>query len=290
MIPKNIYFYWGNEKMSFLRYMTFYSFCKYNPDWNVTLIKRKNNSIKKDFGWSEKQDFNNFTGTDYIQYIDELEINIEYLEDEYPEIAKATNSDVHISDLLGWYILGTKGGVIADTDILFFNKLLYDGFKEFDVGLITFKGNPLKNYIPVSFMIGSGNEFFKRIYDHAIKNFDEKIYESAGTQVIKAVYNDIDNFQKEFPDLKFINVPGLLIFPFSESHYKYNDFFELMYKINAHHLINEHCLGIHWYAGNPISQQYNNKVTEVNYNRIDNTMSKLIGKVLNDDIKNIKEL
>ena len=36
-IPKIVHFYWGNEKLSYLRYMSVYSFRKLNPDWKIKI-------------------------------------------------------------------------------------------------------------------------------------------------------------------------------------------------------------------------------------------------------------
>ena len=37
MIPKIAHFYWGNEILPFLRYITIYSFSILNPDWEIKL-------------------------------------------------------------------------------------------------------------------------------------------------------------------------------------------------------------------------------------------------------------
>ena len=34
-IPKLAHFYWGNDTLSFLRYLSIYTFSKFNPDWRI---------------------------------------------------------------------------------------------------------------------------------------------------------------------------------------------------------------------------------------------------------------
>ena len=46
-IPKRIFFYWGGSDMSWMRYMTLYSFRKMNPDWEVILYVSDNNQKEK---------------------------------------------------------------------------------------------------------------------------------------------------------------------------------------------------------------------------------------------------
>ena len=144
MIHKVAYFYWGNERMSFLRYCTFKTFRYYNPDWKIILVKRKNPLEAKKYNWTETQDFMYEQSEDYSDRLDELDITVEYLEDEYPEIAALDISDVHTSDILAWYILAYKGGIVSDTDIIFTASFDYELFKSTEFGIVCFDKLPVK--------------------------------------------------------------------------------------------------------------------------------------------------
>ena len=171
-LPKVAYFYWGSETMSFLRYMTFYTFRAHNTDWKIVLIKRKKPLGKIDYGWAETQDFMLNELPDYSHKLDELNVTVEWLEDEYPEIAALDISDVHTSDILAWYILARKGGVVSDTDIIFTRPFDYERFKNTEFGIVCFEGWPKKDYMPVSFMISQPNIIHDRTYKASLKNVD----------------------------------------------------------------------------------------------------------------------
>ena len=163
-LPKNIYFYWGNKTMSFFRYLSLYSFKKFNPDWNVILIRRRNPKTPKEHDWEERLDSLYFKGEDCFNVAEYIDIEIRYLEDEYPEIVKLDLEENHISDIHLFKILAEQGGIVSDTDILFYKPIDYEKIKDVDVVLISFKCYPKKNYIPFSFMLGSPNIFFKQMY------------------------------------------------------------------------------------------------------------------------------
>jgi len=74
-MKKDIYFYWGNETMSYMRYMTLYSFCGFNPDWKVYLIKN-NTPTNRVMQTAEKQDKTEYKGKDYSDRLKDLNIDI----------------------------------------------------------------------------------------------------------------------------------------------------------------------------------------------------------------------
>lgn len=284
MLPKDIYFYWGNDKMTYLRYMTFLSFRFYNPDWNMYLIMRRNknqsNAHKKDLGWWEYQDFMSDDGTeDYNKKIRGLNINILYLEDEHPEIAAMNITDIHVSDILAWKILSYKGGIVCDTDIIFTKEFPYEKYKDVEFGAVCFSKWPKDNYMPVSFMIGQPNEIFRKIYNHAIKVVDRKIYESAGTPAVENSVGKFSAIAKHFPKINVVKLPSKIVFPFSEDvHFK--DIKRLTFE-SREKLPNE-TIGIHWYAGG--SQDINKQINGSNFKNY-GTVGEAIGMIINFDTR-----
>ena len=198
-MKKDIYFYWGNDTMSYMRYMTLYSFCKLNPTWNVYLIVNSQEGVRVLSGTVEKQDKTEYKGKDHSNLIINLDINMVDFKNKMinlPNNVVECMSDVHIKDILNWKILAERGGIVADMDILFIapmDELIKDNT---DIGLVCFDGNPQKDYIPVTFMYsGSNNEFFAKVYDNALKNYKSDVYESCGTLCIdEKNLNDFDIF------------------------------------------------------------------------------------------------
>ena len=243
--------------------MTLYSACRFNNE--VTLILRKN-PIEWDDLWTEKQDFIEYKNIDYSDYVKKLNLKIEYLEKEYPEIAKLNAPDIHTSDLLAWYILGNKGGTVSDMDILFFKPVPKI---EHDIGLVKFKRYPMANYIPVSFMQGRPCSFFRNVFYTALECYDPKVYESCGSVVLEKYkgYLGIGSSSRQ--------LPSRIVFPFAEDH-EWKHYRKMMFEDDVP--LPEECIGIHWYAG--ANQDYNNLITNHNFKQMNCTITNVIRKVL----------
>lgn len=271
-LPKRAYFYWGNEAMSFLRYMTFYTFRAHNPDWEMILVKRKQPLGKVKYDWAETQDFMLDELQDFSHGLDRLDIKIEYLEEEYPEIAVLDISDVHTSDILAWYILARKGGIVADTDIIFTRPFNYDRFKHTEFGIVCFEGWPKPNYMPVSFMISQPNRIHEKIYQASLKNVDKDVYESAGTICIEKSVGTFKNICWDHQDVCIKRLPDKIVFPFAKD-YEWGYYSGLAFHQNNYPTLHEDCIGIHWYAGAPGHQEINRFYADGNYRKVDNTVS-----------------
>ena len=77
MIPKTMKFFWGNETLSWMRYMTLYSFRKLNPDWKIELHLCPPSTIKyKTWLDGVQQDFFNFSGRDFTDKLNSLDIEL----------------------------------------------------------------------------------------------------------------------------------------------------------------------------------------------------------------------
>ncbi len=280
MMPKSIYFYWGNETMSFLRYMTFKSFRFYHPDWEITLVKRRVMLKNKGKGlkWSQNQDFTKKFKNDYSDKLGELNIKLEWLEDSYPEVAAIKGiSDVHTSDILAWYILAHKGGVVSDTDILYVAPIDYEKFKDIDFGVVNFQGQPKPTYMPVSFMLGQPNKAWKKIYDVSRKVVKSNVYESAGTPALKkAVGRKFEDIVKNFPAVNVQRLPSQIVFPFADK-YNGSQFMNLNFKQDKFDSFSKDVVGIHWYAGRKGVQQFNKQYDIDTYAKYKSTISRAIG-------------
>lgn len=259
--------------MSFLRYVSIFSFKKLNPDWNVTVIRRRNPSETKCDSWNEKPDFLHFKGKDYANKLNNLDVNVLWLEDIYPEISTLKLPELHMGDLMQWRVLNDVGGVFSDTDILYFKPMDFEKIKNIDIGLVSFNGNPKPGYIPTSFVIGRPNQFFSVLCEKA-KDIDYSDWEAAGTSLIHRVFGDFNSVKDAFPDKNVQRIDSKLFFPFSETDYPFVQYFSLMFFENIP--MPEQSIGIHWYGSSRISQFFNNSINSENYTKQNNTICNLI--------------
>lgn len=279
-MKKDIYFYWGNETMSFMRYMTLMSFCFFNPDWVTHLIKNDNISHRQLYGTVEKQDKTEYKGPDYSHLLSKLPIDLIAFDASMIDLDSeivSNMSDVHIKDILNWKILSDCGGIVADMDIIFIRPMGNSIEDKTDVGLICFDGYPKKDYIPVSFMYSSGdNEFFSAVYKNALKNYTPDVYESCGTLCIPE--KNLNEIKENFPNLNIQKLKDEIAFPFTK--YEWNKGIQMLYNGDNTHLMRPGAVGIHWYGGAPLSQSANNKIDDKTVFMIDNTITLEMRKIL----------
>lgn len=284
-IPKIANFYWGSDKMSFLRYLTIYSFKKMNPDWSIHLYIPKN--ISKQITWLTK-------GNDTHHKIDNLEYDGEdyyekLLEDVALKVIKVDFSksfitknapEPHKSDLLTWQVLSTKGGLWCDMDIVFnrpitslsvnYGDTETDTITAYDYRILEGDGSPTK---PIGFLMSGGNNlFFKKHAAEAKKSYVDSQYQSIGTSVVKKVSNTFEECRSRYFANRFqnLNPNSVYHFHFQKMNQIYDENKELP----------KDFIGLHWYGGHPMSQEFNKKINHTNYKDFDNTIGNVIKEVL----------
>ena len=290
IIPKRIFFYWGGSNLSWMRYMTIFSFKKMNPDWEVILYISNNN--KKDKGWKshENQDYYQYKGYNYFEKLKELSIKIEKVEFPIELRSKFKNmSPIHEGDLFRYYQLFLNGGFYCDTDVLFFrpiddfyNNIVSNGY---DTIIHEYRSN-ISTTLTIGFLGASiNNEYYKNLFEFGINNIIniEKDYQSMGVGLIyKMFYNEnkyppiYNKIISKYPNLNVYNIPTSLIYNF--------DFTKIKYCFNNSNGINKFpfdSIGYHWYGGGVESQEYNGKLTEKNYNNYKTTFSAIANDVIN---------
>lgn len=275
MIPKHIFFFWGNDTISWLRYMTLYSCRKLHPDWKISLYYSKCGIDRKPWVEINIQDFFNFDGVNYWNKIKELDINIIPWDIKGYEKLSAS----HKSNIFKWHMLATEGGVYADMDILFIKPV--DILLEQDCTDIICA----HKWISIGVLASMGNsKLFKAFLDKAPLTYNKKEYQCVG---VKSCYttlygrctedviqnrNHIETLRKKFPDSVIFNLPMSWFY-----HYTYRDLNKIFSETVK--MPNE-ALGIHWYAGNPLSQKWNNLLTDENFKNYPNTITSYIGDML----------
>ena len=283
-IPKRIFFYWEGDKMSWMRYMTLYSFRKYNPDWKMVLYLNKNPKIKvKPWKCINSQDFFSYVGDDYFDLLSKLNIEIvEWdLSDNKIKETDLVVSPSHKSNFLKWSKLHEDGGIYSDMDILFFKPIdsFYDELIDgcYDTAICQTK------YLSIGFLASKKhNEFFRDIFINGISKFNKDDYQTAGVMNIYDLYDGVsidkvlDAAKIKYKNLKFYNIPMNLLY--------FLDSTKINYAINNSLNINKfpaESIGYHWYAGHPNMQKLNNLLNENNYMNHNNTFTCIAKEILN---------
>ncbi len=287
MIPKRIFFYWGGSKLSWMRYMTLYSFRKYNPKWEMILYYTKENDVKnKTWKESNMQDFCSYNGLDYFHLIENLNITVKDWELKNNTIIDTNLSmgPSHVSNFLKWSKLHEEGGIYSDLDILYFRPIenfyntLING--NFDTAICQ------TEYLSIGLLASKkDNPFFKDIFINGTQKFNPDMYQSAGVINIYNLYREnttednrshiMDRAKNRYPNLNFYNIPMNLIY--------FLDSWKIDYAIEQSLDIIDfptESIGYHWYAGHPHIQYYNNLLTDENYKRHDITFTKLAKRIL----------
>ena len=183
-IPKIVHFYWGNEKLSYLRYLSVLSFRKLNPTWEIKVHIPAVLSTAPPLWDTEHQKNINIT-EDYFDQLNQL--NVEIIKHDFSEDFDNTAHEVHKSDFLRWKILSSIGGVWSDIDILYVNPMdnlleNRDELKNCELFLCPYKENGKHT---IGFLMSSpDNVFFKEILDLAKINYVPNRYQCIGSELI----------------------------------------------------------------------------------------------------------
>ena len=167
-IPKIAHFYWGNPTLPYLRYLTIYSFYKFNPDWEIRFYYPKYPYTINT--WKSKEQRYKFIGKDYYAELRKLPIKI--IEFDMKNIGISNDiSEVFKSDYLRWFLLATVGGLWSDMDIIYFkpmNTLINnkEEKKEIDTLISICKEgyrNKFKYHHSIGFMLASADNVYYQI-------------------------------------------------------------------------------------------------------------------------------
>lgn len=282
MIPKRIFFYWSGNNLSWMRYMTLYSFRKYNPDWEVILYLSNNNNNRKTWNSVEEQDFINYTGVNYLDRVKELNVKIENVEFPQESNSLLVNiSPVHESDLFRYYQLHKSGGFYCDMDVLFFRSIdnFYEDIKD-NYDTIVYQ---CPEYMAIGFLGSSiGNQFYGDLFNYGLHYFNTNDYQSLGVDLIYKMFggnryeaNVLNKMKVKYNTLKIYSIPTELIY--------YFDWTKINYNFTNNVYVNKfpkESVGYHWFGGSKISQNHNDVMNENNFKEFTTTFSAIAKKVL----------
>lgn len=295
-IPKRMFFYWGGSKLSWMRYMSLFSFKKMNPDWNVILYLSSNIDEKTECGSTKMLDYLTYDGYDYLNDLKNIDIKIEKV--EFPkEIQNKLKgiSPIHESDLFRLYQLFIGGGFYCDMDILFFRPIdaLYNEISEggYDTIIHEYVSDNNVWWSTIGFLGSSiNNEYFKNLFECGLNSINEKNaekynieYQAMGVALIYRLLNEpqhIGMFNvavKRYPQLKFYNISTTLFYNYDWTFVDYC--FKTPIGSNSFALDS---IGYHWYGGANTAQKYNNILTEKNYLEYKTTFSRIADEIINN--------
>jgi|14BtaG_2_1085337.scaffolds.fasta_scaffold01061_2 glycosyltransferase involved in cell wall biosynthesis len=274
-IPKVAHFYWGAEKMSYMRYMTLYSFKKLNPDWSVKLyIPKELNSEKtwKDlFHQSDTKDY--LSEKDYFSELKKMPIKITKV--DFPEHIKRLG-EAQKSDYLRWRLLYKEGGLWSDMDIIYHRPMT-------DIYLNNENNSTIDNTISIipdtfnSHQIGfylssPKNSMFKELCLLSSEKRNVDLYQDLGCYLLNKYLRSQKQIEEKF-NVKTINIKQSVVYKLNHQNldqiYSQDTF-------NKNYIDDEETIGIHWYGGAEISQQYNNKIDHNSVKDINNTIAEAI--------------
>lgn len=109
-IPKIAHFYWDDSALSYLRFLSVYSFAKLNKDWSINVYK------------SLDKNQNNYNGPCYFNRLREIQ-NVKIIIYNFNNTPVFNSNYTNKYNYLKWHILSTVGGLWSDFDILYINPI-----------------------------------------------------------------------------------------------------------------------------------------------------------------------
>lgn len=275
-IPKLAHFYWGNDTLSYLRYMAVFSFKKLNPDWKIKLyVPKYRYTGGKTWGTSEHS--SPFCGLDYTGKLMALgleKVEIDFsnfgIDNMIPETFKA--------DFLRWYLLSTSGGLWSDFDIIYFQSLEafylnHPLYRALDTS-ICLQAESGGSYHSIGFLLSSvGNPYYRFISGQTYGMLDLGDYQSIGSRIPNLYFPSAIQIRDRFPGINLENISPDVVYPINYTMVPY--IFHTPYM----HYLTEQTIGLHWFAGHPESCKFENLLNDDSLVGYNNIISQVIRRV-----------
>jgi hypothetical protein len=258
-IPKVLHTYWGGRHLSFIKFMTLYSFKRFNPDWRIKLYVPVH-CTPHDVWCKGLENSGAFKGRDYWPFIHKLGIEIIPLDCSVMGLSNNI-PEVHKSDFLRWHLMRTEGGVWSDMDVLYCRPMR--AFSQNHPLFANMRGfvSIRDNFHKIGFLLSAPeNSFFNKVFLTARKSYDRLKYQCAGSDLL----------DREFPTIEKVNVVGEpmakmdedAVYPFKHMAIYYAFFG------NGMGYLRPNTVGFHWYAGSCHSKDLVNGINHLNYKSV----------------------
>lgn len=247
-IKKSAYFLWTKgTKFSFMRYLTLYSFRLNHPDWDIYLYLGNSKTTKKWDGYQQADFITNQSKEDFLY--DLLDIGVKIIpHDRYSDL-----NPVYISDIIRWDILTeNEGGWYFDTDQIFLKS--FDDLCKYDFVYGS------KNYVGIGVLGVSKNSKLPSIFQkivHDSMNKELTKYVQLGNGLFEQSLNN-GIFKEQYNKENVFNTPDNYFYPVKW------DSPELIYKGKIDFKVLD-SYAVHWYGGNPDTQEFNKNYTSSSY-------------------------
>jgi len=232
-IPKILHLYWGkNKPLSYLRYLTAYSFSKYNPDWKIKIYYPKHpgeNPTWKNTS-ENKAKLDTECTFDILKYIS----NVEMIEIDFDN----NINDIFRADTIRLEKLSTVGGVWSDFDILYLKPITDANLPDSNTYMSFNTDSNFKEqwYHSIGWLGAcENNKVFKLLKDNVSNYYNPDDYQSIGSHM----YNDI------ITENQYYNIPFNMVYPVRW--FDINRYFKT--KLNFY----QQTIGVHWFGGADIS-------------------------------------
>ena len=274
-IPKKVHFYWGNDRISFLRFLSVWSFRKFNPDWEINLYLPAI-QYRGGIPWAtgEGYDGTGFAGRDYSRDLFSISgLRIHEVDfSAFPAIAEAPEN--YKSDFFRWHILSEQGGVYSDIDLLSLRPLsdLYLNVRDNKDAEAVICLQEAGNII--GFLMGApGSTFYKRLLEKSVEAFNTQMYQAISAPMVNEVYPSMQFIRQSYPDMRVLNMSMDVVYALGHSVIP-----DIFLSTDLGRLKSE-TIGIHWYAGHPVAQEFNNVVTSENFHQFDGILFQAIQRI-----------
>jgi glycosyltransferase involved in cell wall biosynthesis len=271
-IPRIVHFYWGNRTLPYLRYLTIYSFYKYNPDWKIKVYRATKPTTKKTWGSTENK--YEFGGGCYWYKLEDLDIEI--IDFDMSDIGVSNNiAEVFKSEYLKNYLSTEYGGLWSDMDIIYFESMnkLSVNIKENENVTNVISIHEVYGHSVGFTLAAPKNEYHDFFLEQAKKGLNEGAYQCIGPDMVNKHAPYISTISQKFPRTTAVNMA-------IDSIYAY-DYFNIdkIYESSDMSRYTEHSIGLHWYGGYTKAGKFVNELTPYNYKQYENVLCKTIALV-----------
>lgn len=260
-IPKILHLYWGkNKKLSFMKYMTVYSFNKFNPDWTIKIHYPKRTNFNESW-YTPHQKSYHYVGEDCFSKLFDIPNVIGCEVDFDSDFTCAKDlPEVIRSDVYRLKLLSEEGGFWSDFDVLYIKPMGRASFnkhenKEVDA-IIAYHYSSNR----IGFLGGRprSDGLYGRILDFYNHMKEKDLYETDGYQgfgrfLFDSYFIYSDQSKAEMKDrfgVDVLNMPVETVYPVLANR------ISLLYEKELD--ISKNTIGIHWYSGNRITSSFEN--------------------------------
>jgi len=296
-IPKIAFTYWDMSNLSFLHYLTLYTFKKFNPDWEVVLYYPKRRFVYN--SWTGFENKKKYTSSNYIKELLKMDIKVVEIDFESGfEGIPFYLSEVIKSDFLRLKILTRSGGMWLDMDTFWVNSIErvvkatpYDSYKDIRELAISLNGGfGTKHKRPTASQVYDKSKFVfcnhhqneiksnerhfcqyivfshpdseitKKLLESVWDNLNPDHYSSIGTPMLNKVASKFMLENDYDWDKSLVNIDVFAPYKW----YQMSTLFKSSHspKEVLRKVKNSCC--IHWFNGSPHSQRFINKFNHTN--------------------------